>query len=125
MKLQRITKSQGKLKKKLQIYKNKDYRKKAYFLKINSNKEDLIVSKDSKGNPKIYQMTIRVDIEIIEKEKRHYFNTDRLVSTMNFVENFNYNNQTSKLDLNRYKKNIEENLTNKIYENVILKLQTM
>ena len=113
------------IKKKLQIYKNKDYRKKAYFLKINSNKEDLIVSKDSKGNPKIYQMTIRVDIEIIEKEKRHYFNTDRLVSTMNFVENFNYNNQTSKLDLNRYKKNIEENLTNKIYENVILKLQTM
>ena len=70
-------------------------------------------------------MTIRVDIEIIEKEKRHYFNTDRLVSTMNFVENFNYNNQTSKLDLNRYKKNIEENLTNKIYENVILKLQTL
>ncbi len=111
------------IKKKLQAYKNEDFRKKAYFIKINSNKKNLIVSKDSKGDPKIFQMTINVDIEVIEKEKRHYFNFDKLVKTINLQENFNYNNQANKFDLKNYKKNIEENLTNKIYENIILQLQ--
>tara|TARA_Y100001970_G_scaffold288257_1_gene415058 strand:+ start:525 stop:1004 length:480 start_codon:yes stop_codon:yes gene_type:complete len=113
------------IKKKLQAYKNEDYRKKAYFLKINSEKNNLIVSKDSRGNPKIYKMIIKVDIDIIEKEKRHYFNIDRPVSTIKLEESFSYNNQSNKFDLNRYKKNIEENLTNKIYEKIILQLQIM
>ena len=44
---------------------------------------------------------------------------------LNFKENFTFNNQSNKLELNQYKKNMETNLINKIFENLILELRAI
>ena len=79
-------------------------------MEINALKSITIVSKDSKGDPKIYQMKIKVEVKIIENNKN--------VKQINFEEYFNYNNNSNKFELKQYEKNIEDNLIEKNIENL-------
>ena len=79
-------------------------------MEINALKSITIVSKDSKGDPKIYQMKIKVEVKIIENYKN--------IKQINFEEYFNYNNNSNKFELKQYEKNIEENLIEKNIENI-------
>ena len=110
------TKISRKIKSNLDSYK-KNNSKNFYSIKINSKKEINIISKDSKGDPSNFVMNIISEITILNDEK--------IVKNKVFSESFNYKNSSNKFDLKQYEKNIEENLTNKIIENIISYFYTL
>ena len=83
-------------------------------LEINSNKKIDIISKDKKGDPSVFNMTISLTINIINKNN-YEINKQKSLS-----ENFSYNNNSNKFELKQYEKEIENNLINKIVEKSIL-----
>ncbi|SVC10555.1 uncharacterized protein METZ01_LOCUS263409, partial [marine metagenome] len=56
----------SKIKKNLNIYKNTENKSIFYSLKINTNQKKNVISKDAKGDPKIFEMQISVDLTILE-----------------------------------------------------------
>ncbi len=110
------TKISRKIKNNLDSYK-KNNSKNFYYIKINSKKEINIISKDSKGDPSNFVMNIISEITILNDEK--------IVKNKVFSESFNYKNSSNKFDLKQYEKNIEENLTDKIIENIISYFYTL
>jgi hypothetical protein len=98
-------------------YKTKDVDKKQYTLKVSSKKNIEVISRDSKGNSQLYKMVINVSVTIISDQK--------IIKKIDLQESFNYSNSKNKFSLNQYKKEIEENLINKISEELILRLQIL
>jgi hypothetical protein len=72
--------------------------------------------KDAKGDPASYEIKIKLNVDVITKDGNN---------KLNFEENFTFNNQSNKFELNQYKKNTETNLINKIFENLILELRAI
>ena len=107
----------SKIKKNLNIYKNAENKSIFYSLKINSDQKKKIVSKDAKGDPKIFEIQILVNLTILENNK--------IKHEKKFQENFTYNNSTDKFSLNQYEKNIEENLIEKIVAKIIIYLYSI
>ena len=107
----------SKIKNQLKIYTKTDNKTKFYNLIINVKKEKNISLKDSKGDPKIFSMNVSIDVEVTEnnisKGKR------------SFTENFSYNNNENKFDLNRYEENIENNILSKLNERIIIYLHSL
>ena len=110
------TKISRKIKNNLDSYKKNDSNN-FYSIKINSKKNINIISKDSEGDPSNFEMTIISEITILNDEK--------IVKNKVFLESFNYKNSSNKFDLKQYEKNIEENLTDKIIENIISYFYTL
>ena len=77
-------------------------------LEISSNKKIDVTSKDSKGDPLKFQMTVSLKINNISK------NNYKINKTKSFFANFNYNNNSNKFSLKQYEKEIEDILINKI-----------
>ena len=90
-----------KIKKKLQIYTRNDSPDKIYNLKINSKKNRAITSKDTKGNPLTYEITISTELEI--------FIEDKFIKKIAFKKDFNYNNRSNKFSLKQYEKSTKTN----------------
>jgi len=88
-------------------------------LEISSNKKIKIISKDDKGDPSRFQMTILLNINIINQ---NYNQTNKQKS---FSANFDYSNNSNKFSLKQYEKEIENNLIDKIIENSILWLSEL
>ena len=107
----------SKIKKNLNIYKSSENKNIFYSLKINSNQKKNIVSKDAKGDPKIFEMQILVNLTILENNK--------IKNKKNFKESFTYNNSTNKFDLKQYENNIEDNLIKKIITKITLYLYSI
>ena len=107
----------SKIKKNLNIYKNIENKNIFYNLKINSDQKKNIVSKDAKGDPKIFEIQILVDLTILENNK--------IKNKKNFKESFTYNNSTDKFSLKQYEKNIEENIIEEIVEKIIIHLYSI
>ena len=86
-------------------------------LKIKSSTNKTTISKNLKGNAERYLIEVRVNLIIFENEvlKKEFI----------FEESFNYNSQTNKFNLNKYEKNIKENLISKISDNIILELYSL
>ena len=80
-----------KIKKKLQIYQKIDTPQKDYNLKINTQKNIKIASKDTKGDPLTYEMIIVTKLEIFSK--------DKFIKDIVYKKNLNYNNRTNKFEL--------------------------
>ena len=76
-----------------------------------------MASKDSKGNPSVYKVSIITTVNVILDGKS--------INKIYLQESFNYNNTSNKFDLNQYKKNIQNNLVDKITERLILRLQNL
>ena len=93
------------------IKKEKEQGKKKYDLLIRTNKEKLIVSKDSKGDPLKFDLIITAYYEI-SHEKRLLFKKE-------VIKNNVYNNDVDKFKLEQNEKIILENLSEKISENII------
>mgnify|MGYP001289613503 CR=1 FL=1 len=109
-----------KISKRLKIYQSKDdITKKGYKLKISSKMNNIISSKDGKGNVSSYKMIINVNVKVFNEV------SDLPISTLNFDKSFDYNNQENKSNLSRYKKDILENIINKISQEIIIKLQSI
>jgi len=82
----------------------------AYDLKLNSKKIIISVAKDSTGNNTKYKTTLSVNLLLkginnIERSKQ-------------FSRSFTYNDRDNKFDLLQYQKNVEDNLINKITEEI-------
>ena len=105
------------IKKNLNIYRNVENKSTFYSLKINADQKKNVISKDAKGDPKIFEIQILVDLTILENNK--------IKNKKNFKESFTYNNSTNKFSLNQYEKNIEENLIEKIVAKIIIYLYSI
>ena len=81
-------------------------------LKLSSEKKIDISSKDSKGDPLVYKMTISTNVEI--------YSSNELTMQKNITKNFSYKNTENKFDLKKYEKTIENNLIETIKEDIIL-----
>ena len=107
----------SKIKKNLNIYRNVENKNTFYSLKINADQKKNVISKDAKGDPKIFEIQISVDLTILENNK--------IKNKKNFKESFTYNNSTNKFDLKRYEENIEDNLIKKIITKITLYLYSI
>ena len=107
----------SKIKKNLNIYKNIENKSIFYSLEIHSNQKKNVITKDAKGDPKIFEMKISVDLTILENNKIKY--------KKKFTESFTYNNSTNKFDLHQYEKHIENNLIKKINTKITLYLYSI
>ena len=93
-----------------------DNGKQSITLKLDLDKQENIIMKDAKGDPASYEIKIELKVDVVTMD-----GTNKL----NFKENFTFNNQSNKFELNQYKKNMETNLINKIFENLILELRAI
>ena len=101
---------------KLNIYTNLNSSKKIE-LEIDSKKIINISSRDNVGNPKKFDMEIMVTLIKSQKGKAN----EKVI----FSENFKYNNTSNKFDLKKYENNIQQNLTNKIFQEMLLYLSSI
>ena len=99
--------------------KSKSDDKIVYLLEIETDINNNISSKDSKGNPLTYNMVLDVKVKDFSR------NTELLINTLRFNKSFSYNNQTNKFNLDEYKKTIIENITNKISQEILISLQSL
>ena len=90
---------------------------KIYDINITSSSNRVIISKDSEGNPNLYNLKLIINMEIIE-------NGETIV-LKKFSESFDYKNQSNLFNLKKYEDNILDNLSEKIYEKIILYLYTI
>ena len=88
-------------------------------LEISSNKKINTISKDKKGDPSRFNMTISLTINILNK------NNYEINKTKSFTEKFDYNNNSNKFALKQYEKDIEDNLINRIIERSIIYLSEL
>ena len=87
---------------------------KKYNLSLTSNKEKLIISKDSKGDPSIFEIKINVNY-VVEKD-------GEILISNKINKKTTYNNITDKFDLENYEKNIINNLVSEISDNIKLSI---
>ena len=73
--------------------------------------------KDTAGNPKIFIITISASVNVLENNSN--------IANKIFEENFSYNNNKNKFDLNRYEKTIENNIIDKLAERIISYLHSV
>ena len=93
--------------------------KNVIILEIRSNKKIDTISKDEKGNPSRFQMTVFLNINVLSK------NNYEVNKTKNLNASFNYKNNSNKFSLKQYEKEIEDILINKIIEKSIIYLSEL
>jgi outer membrane lipopolysaccharide assembly protein LptE/RlpB len=102
-----------KIKEKLNNYisnkKDKDF-----ILKISTTSNKVISSKNISGNATSYKNTITVNVETLMNNK--------IKKSFKIVESFNYNNDSNKINLKKYEKEIIRNLSETAVSNIIFKL---
>ena len=90
---------------------------KKYKINLNSKKNIQTVSSDSKGDPKIYKLQIKVDYNVLLDEKNIYENTVTKQAT--------YNNITDKYELLQYENNIIKSLSKNIAAELLFSIKTL
>tara|TARA_Y100000741_G_scaffold327630_1_gene280360 strand:- start:105 stop:572 length:468 start_codon:yes stop_codon:yes gene_type:complete len=88
--------------------------KKKYYINLISKKEKITIAKDSKGDPSIFELIINVEYSI----------KDNIDEEENLIEKIinkktTYNNISDKFELEKYEKNIINNLSNNIANDII------
>ena len=87
---------------------------KIYNLNLTSNKEKLIISKDSKGDPSIFEIKINVNY-VVKKD-------GEILISNKINKKTTYNNITDKFELENYEKTIINNLVSEISDNIMLSI---
>ena len=87
-----------------------------YNLTIDTGIEIIVTSKDSKGNPKTYKMISTVNLTTIKEGKEYNLGVES-------VEN--YNDISSKFELENFEDNLKRNSASKITQEIILYLITL
>ena len=105
-----------KIKKKMKPYSSENTNKIKINLSINSSKEVKIIAKDNKGDALMFNLVINSSIEILSN--------DMVEKKYQFTEKFTFKNQTNKFELDQYKRSLEDELIDKIFEKLILNLRT-
>lgn len=105
-----------KIKKKLKPYTSKKINREIISLNINSSKKVKIIAKDNKGDASMFELVISSKIELLSNEL--------VQKKYKFDEKFTFKNQTNKFELEQYKRSLEDELIDKIFEKLILNLRT-
>jgi len=87
---------------------------KKYNLSLTSNKEKLIISKDSKGDPSIFEIKINVNY-VVKKD-------GEILISNKINKKTTYNNITDKFELENYEKTIINNLVSEISDSIMLSI---
>ena len=95
-------------------FKNLKANEKKYDLTLTSKKEKKIISKDSKGDPSIFELKIIVNY-IVKKDE------ETLISNK-INKRTTYNNIADKFELKNYEMTIINNLTSEISENIMFSI---
>jgi outer membrane lipopolysaccharide assembly protein LptE/RlpB len=93
----------------IRLYSNKDAQK-IYNIKIDTDYEKNVLTKDSSGVITDYNLSVVSMISIKLKNKN---------KTLKFEENINIKNQTDAFEQNTYEKNIKRNFASSIREKLI------
>ena len=99
------------LKNNLVNYTNNKNKEIKYDLTIDSSTIKTITTKNKKGDPELFHIKILINVDIIENNK--------LKSQTILEEGFEYKNKSNKFQLNKYEKNIQKSLTNKLSKDLI------
>ena len=81
-------------------------------ISINSSQSIVVSSKDAQGQPATYRTNVIVTVLIK--------NQGKVEKTKTFDENFSYNNIENKYDLSVYQKDVQDNLIEKIIDDLIV-----
>ena len=101
---------------KLKVYRDNPDAMGSLNLSIDSTQTKTTIAKDKKGNPTQFSIGLSVSLEI----------TDGLnnKSETSFSENVTYDNSDNKFDLRKYEDNLIKNMTEKIFSEMILFIQS-
>ena len=83
---------------------------------LTSKREIKETSKDSKGQILTFKMILQLNVKILNNQK--------VIKERNFLKEFSYNNKENKFDLNEYQNRIENNLIDKLIEELIIFIKT-
>lgn len=86
--------------------------KKSFDIILETNLTKLTISKDSKGDPAIFEIQINTDLKIFNKKEN--INIDK-----NILKKITYNNIQDKFELERYEDTLIENLSINIGDRII------
>ena len=101
------------IEKQLNSYKSEKNSKKISFnIILNSNLAKKTISKDSKGDPSIFELQITTDVKIIN-------NIDNSTVEREINKKLTYNNLTDKFELSRYEDTVMQNLSFNIGDEII------
>ena len=82
-----------------------------YNVNFISTEEDIVATKDKKGNASSYKITIMVDFYLNnESNDKNFYKK--------FIKETVYNSMDNKFELNQYKKNIKKNMTSQILQDI-------
>ena len=87
-----------------------------YNLTIDTEINKIVTSNDSKGNPKTYKMVSVVNLTTIKDGKEYSVRVESIE---------NYNDISSKFELERFEKNLKKNSASKIAQEIITYLTTL
>ena len=82
-----------------------------YNVNFISTEENIVATKDKKGNASSYKITIIVDFYLNNESNDKNFNKK-------FIKQTVYNSMDNKFELNQYKKNIKKNMTSQIVQDI-------
>ena len=101
------------IEKQLNSYKSKkDSKKISFNIILNSKLTKKTISKDSKGDPSIFELQITTDVKIIN-------NIDNSTVEREINKKLTYNNLTDKFELSRYEDTLIQNLSLNIGNKII------
>jgi hypothetical protein len=86
---------------------------KNFILKISSVVEKIVLAKNISGDPTDFKSTVTVNIEVLNK------------NNLQIIESFNYSNNSNKIDLRKYEREINNNLAETITDKLIFKLSNI
>ena len=101
---------------KLKVYSDNPNARKTFNLNINSLSTKTTIAKDKKGNPTQFSIELSITLEITD-------GLDNKVDRI-FSESNTYDNNDNKFDLRKYEDNLIENMTEKLFSEIILFIQT-
>ena len=107
-----------KIKQMLNSYRNpKIQEEKSFALRISSNSEKTIITKDASGNATKFKNEITLSVEVLKDEEYK--------SNFIIIENFTYDNNSNTFELKIYENQIKNNLTETAVNKIILKLASI
>ena len=88
-----------------------------YELKLLTSENKFILSKDTKGDPLLLGLKIKLNIKIYEK--------DKLLTKKEYSEQFNYQNLSKKFELTSYESEIRSNIYDKMISKILIDLTNL
>ena len=92
-------------------FKNLKGDEKKYYINLSSEKEKKILSKNSKGDPSIFELEIKVNYTLVADGE--------IIIEKNINRKKTYNNITDKFELENYENSIIDNISKNISDRII------